>query len=334
MIRTNRMSFRGWLPLGLFLVGCAWGAAAPPEIAGVSSVILTPGAILSMAGGHLGTAARCTAPPSGVDPPVYPYQLCGTQVFVGNEPAGLLYVSDGQINFQVPKDGPADGTTDLRVVYDGQSSKPLTIKAGFDKMTIRLDQPAYTDMPVWLKVEFRSGLGGMVYYPSLLGPAGFGCSQIEVRRDGKVLTRMPGSNWNRGGMSFSVLNCGGYAKAPRGLEDRLPLHLLYRFDEPGTYEVRLTFRDFPSEVKTSEWTAIEVLPANHYQRAQWLEDVRNRHPMDAEQLLSDVLPSVLGLPDEASLAIVKSYLDHPDDRVRRLAENGLYYWPDDSTPQK
>src|SRR5580658_3580337 len=140
------MSFRGGFLLGLFLAGRAWSAETSLVIAGVSSTILTPSAILSMAGGHLGTEAKCTAPPSGVDPPVYPEQLCGTQVFIGDELAGLLYVSPGQINFQVPKDSPNDGTVDLRVVYNGQSSKPLTMKAGFEKMTIRLDQPAYTGM--------------------------------------------------------------------------------------------------------------------------------------------------------------------------------------------
>jgi hypothetical protein len=330
------MSFRGGLFLGLVLAGRAWSAEAPPEftLAGVTSRILTPGANLTMYGAHLGADGQCFAPASTSNPPVYPFQLCGTQVFVGDEPAGLLYVSPRQINFQVPKDSPNDGTTDLRVVNDGQWSKPLTMQAGFEKITIRLDQPAYTDMPVWLKVEFRSGAKVEITYPSLLGPAGFGCNEVEVRRDGKFLTRMPGSSWNRGPMAYSGPPCASYVHMPPGLEDRLPLHLLYRFDEPGMYEVRLTLRDLPVEASASktrlqsEWTPIEVLPANHYQRAQWLEDVRNRHPMDVEELLSDVLPSLLGLPDEVSLAIVTSYQDHPDERVRRLAANGLYYWPE------
>ena len=302
------MSFRGGLLLGLVLAGRAWSAEAPPEFtpAGVTSRLLTPGAILTMYGSHLGADGQCFGPASAANPPVYPVQLCGTQVFVGDEPAGLLYVSPRQVNFQVPKDSPNDGATDLRVVYDGQWSKPLTMQAGFEKMTIRLDQPAYTDMPVWLKVEFRSGVRGMIYYPSLIGPAGFGCSEVEVRREGKLLTRLPGSSWNRiGPIGLSGPPCGGFGAAPHRAGDRLPLHLLYRFDEPGMYEVRLTLRkSAASESKTgfqSEWTPIEVLAANHYQRAQWLEDVRNRHPMDAEELLSDVLPSVLGLPDEESL---------------------------------
>jgi hypothetical protein len=112
----------------------------------------------------------------------------------------------------------------------------------------------------------------------------------------------------------------------------LPLHLLYRFDEPGTYEVRLTYKNWPAALDPTEWTPFEVQPANHYLRAQWLGDVRAKHPMDAPELLTNVLPSLLGLPDEESLAILTSYLDHPDERVRRFAANGLYYWPEASRP--
>lgn len=225
-----------WLSLVLVLAGASWSAEAPPKILGVSTEIVVPGTILTLAGTHLSGSVPCTAPPSGTNPAIYPAQLCGVQVFFADEPAGLLYVSARQINFQVSKDAPRDGNADLRVVYDGQSSSLYTIKAGFDKVTVRLDQPAYTNMPLWLKVEFRSG-SSFVRYPSLLGPAGFGCNDVEVRRDGKLRTKLAGANWDLSGGTFSVLNCGEY-----GFAGRLPLHLLHRFDEPGAYEVRLTVR--------------------------------------------------------------------------------------------
>src|ERR1700722_17950530 len=106
------MSFRDRLLLGGFLAGRAWGAQATPEILGVSTEIVAPGAILTLAGGYLSGAVPCTAPPSGTDPAVYPTQLCGVEVFFGDERAGLLYVSAGQINFQVSKDAPQDGNAD------------------------------------------------------------------------------------------------------------------------------------------------------------------------------------------------------------------------------
>jgi hypothetical protein len=100
--------------------------------------------------------------------------------------------SDKQINFKIPQDSAESGTVDLRVFREGQSSAPVRFEAGFGKTSISLAQPAYTDMPIWLKVDLVFGLGH-VAYPYLTGPAGFGCNQVEVRRDGKLLPMLAGS---------------------------------------------------------------------------------------------------------------------------------------------
>ncbi|MCU1260961.1 MAG: hypothetical protein JWO80_3846, partial [Bryobacterales bacterium] len=84
----------------------------------------------------------------------------------------------------------------------------------------------------------------------------------------------------------------------------------------------------------SEWISIEVLPSKPNQRAQWLDALRKRAPTDPAELLSDVLPGVLGLPDEPSLEFVIGYLYHPDAGVRRYAMNGLSYWPEDSVSRR
>jgi uncharacterized protein (TIGR03437 family) len=80
-------------------------------------------------------------------------------VLIGDQPAGLLFVSEKQINFKVPQDSPENGIVDLRVVRMGQSSPPVAMDAGFEKTIISLEQPAYAGMPVWLKVDlpFESG---------------------------------------------------------------------------------------------------------------------------------------------------------------------------------
>jgi hypothetical protein len=44
--------------------------------------------------------------------------------------------------------------------------------------------------------------------------------------------------------------------------------------------------------------------------------------------MTDVLPSLLGNPDQSSFEILRGYLDHPDPSVRKYATNGLSYWPD------
>jgi hypothetical protein len=203
----------------------------------------------------------------------------------------LLSVSEKLIHFKTPQDSPESGSVDIRVVYMGQSSAPVTMEAGFEKTTISLEQPAYTDMPVWLKADLPLD-SGTIRYPYYLGPAGFGCNEVEVRREGKLLTPTPGSDWMRHGFGGSGNACGSYAATLASKHiGRLPLHLLYRFDAPGTYEVRLTVWGSPvgsprrGDFRArSEWTPIEVLPSQPKQRAEWLEAVRARAPADAAEV--------------------------------------------------
>jgi hypothetical protein len=340
----------------------AFAADPPPEFprAGVTqgtepARILTPGAGLSIYGSRLGPIPGCAAKadptlretlnprnpyPDLADLSVYPRELCGVQVLIGDKPAELLFVSDKQINFKIPQDGAESGTVDLRVVRQGQSSASARFEAGFGKTSISLAQPAYNEMPVWLKVDLVFGLGHLAY-PYVTGPAGFGCNQVEVRRDGKLLPMLPGSNWTRYGVVFPGNLCGSYAPLGRSLVDVLPLHLLYRFDTPGTYEVRYTMLTQPvgrasAQIRAqSDWTPIQVLPSPPNQRWEWLQSLmKPASSANAGEALSDLLPGVLGFPDEASFKIVADYLYHSDVSVRRYAMNGLSYWPEDAASEK
>ncbi len=297
----------------------------------VTPRLLAPGAGLSIYGHNLGTTGGGCAAPR----PPFPQEICGTQVLIGDQPAELMFVSEKQINFIVPADITEGGRADLRVVWKGESSAPVSMAVGYRTTKVYLDQPAYTDMPVWLRVDlpYESGTFG---YPFILGPAGFGCNVVEVRKDGKPLPLLPGSDWARHGVTFVGNMCGSYGRSSDPYSDgRLPLHLLYRFDVPGTYEVRYTMQARPwgsqqeAQVRTrSEWTTIEVLPARTGQREAWLESLRQNPPIDAGKLMTDVLPSLLGNPDQSSFEILRGYLDHPDPSVRKYATNGLSYWPD------
>lgn len=84
---------------------------------------------------------------------------------------------------------------DIRVIYNGQSSRSLVMKAGFEKTTVMIDGRAYAGMPVWLKIGLPFERTGAVQYPFILGPAGFGCNMVEVRRNGQPLPLIRGSNW-------------------------------------------------------------------------------------------------------------------------------------------
>jgi len=316
----------------------AIGADPPPQftaagVAGGSQPArkVVPGAFLTIYGEHLGPAQTQCIPPAGSPRPT---MLCDTQVLVGYETADLLYVSNTQINLRVPDDAPKDGTVELRVIYNGQSSLPVTVTAGLEQTTVSLDGPAYAGMPVWLKVEAPSQFAS-IRYPFTLGPADFGCNQVEMRRDGRMLPMQPGSDWARYGITISGFICGSISLDRQVSGGRLPIHLLYRLD-PGVYEVRYTLRSGPAGITApgpeirvqSEWTRIEILPARPNQRAEWLQSIRERDPSDPAELLTDVLPSLMGVADDASFEILSGYLYHADDSVRKFAANGLFYWPD------
>ena len=333
-----------WRPLAITLLGMAAACAeSPPEFTAGG----TRPARMVVPGTNLTIYGRNLAPPPGQCGAVYPVssypkEFCGTQILLGDTPAELLYVSDTQINFKVPQDSPQSGIVDIRVVYNGQFSRPVAMTAGFEQTTLSLDGPAYTGMPVWLKLDLPFEWAGAVRYPFILGPAGFGCNTVEVRRNGQLLPLLPGFNWMRYGIMIGGNICGSYSPAGDTQADRLPLHLLYRLDVPGVYEVRYTLRNVPAGVAVpetefrvrSEWTPIEVVAAKPGQRSAWLRSLRDRAPSHAAELLTDTLPSLLGVPDDASFDILAGYLYHSDASVQRYALDGLSYWPEEFTLPK
>ena len=72
--------------------------------------MLAPGMVLMLYGGHLAVEPVC-GPPK-VQPAL---EFCGVRVLIGANPAELLYVSSGQINFRIPADSNIEGYAPLRV---------------------------------------------------------------------------------------------------------------------------------------------------------------------------------------------------------------------------
>lgn len=86
------------------------------------------------------------------DPLIYPTELCGVQVFAGDLPAGLLYVQEKQINFQVPQGIALGGTAEIKVVYQGQSSSTVRLPVELGTVTLSVDGVARVGGPVWIKI--------------------------------------------------------------------------------------------------------------------------------------------------------------------------------------
>lgn len=314
---------------------------------GARQVPLAPGLGLSIYGKNLGPATGCAgeADPQRRETPnplrpnqtdletrIYPTELCETQVFIAGVPAGLLYVQAGQINFKTPQGIPTQGRVEIRVVYKGQSSAPVMLPAGIAITTASLEQPARVGGPVWLKVTLPYDFDSSIQYPFMIFPAAFGCNQIEVRRDGRLLPRIANFGSQAFGGIAGVGNPCGFLGLPgeRDFKGRFPLHLQYRFDQPGTYEVRFTQRrglGGGEAVASTDWAPIEVLPENAGERRRWLKEQSAHAPTGTVDLLTDYLPGILGIPDEQSLLILREYLYHQDSLVRQYAMYGLTYWP-------
>jgi hypothetical protein len=245
----------------------------------------------------------------------------------GETASGLLYVQEGQINFKVPQDSAMEGTATLRVVYQGRSSAPVEMHLGPEVAALSLEQLAHVGGPVWVHIQAPPFPGyGDVQYPVGVHPADFGCHELEVRRDGTLLPRIPLRA--TGGIANGLI-CGNIGIPGHEMQhkNRLPLHLQFRFDKPGVYEVQYTRRRGLPGMRDSQpifqtaWTRIEIQPA--------LLGAPGAPPQDPAEALSDYLPGILGFPDDAHLALVTEYLYHSNDTVRQYTSMGLAYWPDD-----
>jgi hypothetical protein len=308
---------------------------------------LASGMLVSIYGADLGPQASCVgeagttkretpSPPrqdqSSVETLIYPKELCGVQVLLGAMPAGLLYVQASQINFKVPQEAAMAGSAPLRVVYQGRSSAAVEMRLGIEPATLSLDQPAHVGGPVWIHIQPSSSPPyGDLQYPVGINPADFGCNDVEVRRNGTLLPRIP---MRPAAYARMGLMCGNIGIAGHEIQhkNRLPLHLQYRFDQPGVYEVRYT-RLEPSPgargtapVFQTAWTRIEIQPAQ--------PTAPGAPPTDPAEAISDYLPGILGFPDAAHLALLTEYLYHPDETVRHYTSQGLAYWPDDAVTRR
>ena len=288
---------------------------------------LTPGMLTSIYGEHLGPAQPCT---STMDPATlaYPTELCGVRVLLAGRAAGLLYASEKQINFQVPPDSLTDGEAELKVITRG-GSHSVKLPAGRETTSLSLDVPARVGGPVWLRIDPPARWGDTVRYPVQIEPWNFGCHDIEVSRNGQLLPRI--AIRLNGPRVFVGLPCGtiGVPGNSATHTGRLPIHLLYRFDRPGIYEVRYTFRNMPGPQGTpvntalrSDWTPIHILPTAGETRAA------RPMPHDPADILADYLPGLLSAPNSAAWNAVVECLYHPEQTVRSYAAAALGYWPE------
>lgn len=278
---------------------------------------LEPGQFVPIYGRHLAPPGGCSEklePHAGG----YPTDVCDTNVTVNGIRAGLQFVGEGQINIKLPAGIPPAGEVAIVVTVRGVSSRAVTVPVGKPKLTLSLVGHAYVHMPIWIAHNVP-----VPYRDPIRFPFGLSGGKFEVRRNGVLLKPL------------EILPPGGVGGSIGGLsltDMPLPLHLQYRFDQPGKYEIRyLGTRmepDPPHGMRTvttdeSDWTEIEVQPYTEAQRAEWIRERAAEMPSLADELISKAIPELLALPDEAALQVILPELYHPDESVRRYAAASL-----------
>ncbi|MFN7994467.1 MAG: hypothetical protein U0Q18_12750 [Bryobacteraceae bacterium] len=333
--KAVRRLFTLWLPLAGFTV-----AQPPAPFFTSSSVVpsnaqgpapIYPGMPVSIYGFHLGPAEGCN-PERGS---FQPTELCGTTVTVDGVKAGLLYAQDRQINLFLPYESAPGSVAQFVVTNSGVSNSPVPVSIARYAATIKIEGPAFVHMPVWVAVVLPEQFQWSLRYPFGIGPTEFGGHDLEVRRNGKpypknaVPRAYPRSGSCIGG--FSSIGPCGFIGLPRepAKRGRLPLHLLYRFDRPGAYEVRYLGYDWSFPLKKrvlvrSPWTKFAVRELPPGRRANWLAAMQRSAPSDPVELLSDYLPSLLALPDAAVLPALDDFTYDRDSLVRQYLLYALY----------
>jgi hypothetical protein len=287
---------------------------------------LMPNDVTAMYGRNLAPAGACPYP-SPVNG-IYPTEVCGVQVIVAGVRAQLLAVLERQINFKVPAEAPTSGEAAIVVTVRGVSSQPVIVPFGKRNVILSVAGPAYVHMPVWIDVDRPRPYG--ISYPYTLDPRNFGGGRFEVRFNGVILKPLENPR-SDGSMAFSGLLNGSIAPAgsPRG---RLPLHLQYRFEVPGMYEIRFIGTRMEPEpgrgiqtvqVDESDWTEIEILPYSDAEREKWIEERISKMPSSPGTLVGDAIPDLLAVPDELALSAILPELYDRDDLVRRFTAASL-----------
>jgi len=184
-------------------------------------------------------------------------------------------------------------------------------------LTIAIDGPVYAGQPVWIRaVNLPPEYG--VRYPFYTGIGYMGCNRLEVKHNGVLLTPR-----NFSFSSYEGIACG--SSAPSGSpENRLPLHVLYPIDQPGTYSVRWTAMGRSAVPAQSQWLTFTALKATPQQHETWLMNLLATAPESDGQLAGDFLPSlVAAAPDPRALNTFIKYLYADNGVVSGMASSAL-----------
>ncbi|MHB9109139.1 MAG: hypothetical protein ACYDCO_18960 [Armatimonadota bacterium] len=190
-------------------------------------------------------------------------------------------------------------------------------------------------MPIWAYLQFpktyQAPLGDL-RYPFSTTPWNFqGYDAFQVMYNGRPVAARAIPNSHISSRWYDSRDIPNTF-----ITGRVPLHLLFRFDNPGRYQVRFAritdermprWSDAPEPV--SEWVTLEVKPISEGDRQAWQQQLLQDPTQDAGKLVGDILPSLLAQPDETVLPLFLRCLSHENQFVRDYVMASLAYFPDD-----
>lgn len=192
-----------------------------------------------------------------------------------------------------------------------------------------LSLSGFAGMPVWIHIEMPVGRG-FLRYPRSTAQWDVAPGRFEVRFAGRDLASLPKLPVAPPLLGDRMV---GLPHEPSAKYfHRVPLHLVYSFDWPGTYAVRYAETRFDPRTRKetlyqqSEWTRIEIQPSPAAQRTTRLAKLASSAPSDPVDVMADYLPSVLAVRDETALRILARYLDSAEQVLRMYAAHALNYF--------
>jgi hypothetical protein len=198
---------------------------------------------------------------------------------------------------------------------------------------LRLDGPARIGLPIWLYSDLRFPLEAR--YPFAEDPRYFGSNRLELRRNGEVVEPLSGI----GGTGIIGIVVGSIAP-PDSPQNRLPLHLGFTIDRPGTYSVRwsVVSPDLgrvsgpPRLLAESDWLDFNVVAPTPGEREVWLTSTLATPPTEIGRYVGDYLPSLLAaLPDRRVVQEVLDGLYSDKGLIQSCALGALQKLPDSVT---
>lgn len=213
------------------------------------------------------------------------------------------------------------------------SSEMQATAAQVQHIKIRVDGPLRVGLPVWVYADLQSPLEAR--YPYHENPQIFGSNRLELQRNGQLLDHLPNI-----GVTVVAGLIGGSIAPSDSPQNRLPLHLGFAIDRPGTYSVRWSvvsedlggFSGPPRVLAESDRLDFSVVEPTPAEREVWLTGTLAARPTEVGLYVGDYLPSLLADPrDKRVVQAVLDALYSDKDLIRSCALGALQKLPDSVT---